>query len=45
MQTYLHAQRGLKCCVVGEHMINTQGLPPYHTSPNRLFFWEEVEVN
>ncbi len=35
----------LGCFVVGEHEIDTQGLPPYHTSLNRLSFWEEVEVN
>jgi len=30
--------------VVGEHIIDTQGLPPSHTSPNNLSFLEEVEV-
>ncbi len=35
----------LGCCVVGEHEIDTQGLPPCHTGHNRLFFWEEVEVD
>jgi hypothetical protein len=26
-------------------VIDTQGLPPYHISPNRLSFWEEAKVN
>jgi hypothetical protein len=32
-------------CSVGEHTIDTQGLPPCHMTPGRLSFWEEVEVN
>jgi hypothetical protein len=35
----------LRCCVVSEHVIDTQGLPPYHINPNRLSFWEEAKVN
>ncbi len=30
--------------MVGEHIIDTQGLPPSHTNPNNLSFLEEVEV-
>jgi hypothetical protein len=30
--------------MVSEHEIDTQGLPPCHTSPNRLSIWEEEEV-
>ncbi len=32
-------------CSIGEHTINTQGLPPFHMTPGCLSFWEEVEVN
>lgn len=35
----------LGCCIVGEHMNDTQGLPRYHISPNKLSFWEEAKVN
>jgi hypothetical protein len=31
--------------MVGEREIDTQGLPPCHISPNKLSFWEEVEVD
>ncbi len=31
--------------MVGEHIIDTQDLPPSHTSPNNLSFLEKVEVN
>ncbi len=34
----------LSCCTIGEHCIDTQGLPPCRASPGRLFYWEEVEV-
>jgi hypothetical protein len=32
-------------CFVGEHTIDTQGLPPCHMTHGRLSFWEEAEVN
>ncbi len=32
-------------CFMGEHSIDTQGLPPYHMIPRWLSYWEEVEVN
>jgi hypothetical protein len=35
----------LGCCTIGEHVIDTQGFPPCHTTLGRLFYWEEVEVN
>ncbi len=36
----------LGCCDVGVHVvIDTQGLPPCHTNPNMLSFWEEAKVN
>ncbi len=31
-------------CTIGEHSIDTQGLPPCNASPGRLSFWEEAEV-
>jgi len=34
----------LGCCTVGEHFVDTQGLPPCRASPGRLSYWEEVEV-
>jgi predicted aspartyl protease len=34
----------LGCCIIGEHSIDTQGLPPCKTSPARLSYWEETEV-
>ncbi len=34
----------LGCCTIGEHSIDTQGLPPYKTSPTQLSYWEETEV-
>jgi hypothetical protein len=34
----------LGCCTIGEHSIDTQGLPPCKTSPARLSYWEETEV-
>jgi len=34
----------LGCCTVGEHVVDTQGFPPYRTSPGRLSYWEEAEV-
>jgi len=37
-------QRELGCCTVGEHSIDTQGLPPCRVAPGRLSFWEETEV-
>ncbi len=30
---------------VGEHSIDTHGLPPYQMTPRWLSFWEESEVN
>jgi hypothetical protein len=32
-------------CTIGEHIINTQGIPPCRTTPGRLFYWEEAEMN
>ncbi len=32
-------------CFVGEHSIDTQGLPPYHITPRRLSYWEETQVH
>jgi hypothetical protein len=29
----------LGCCTIGEHSIDTQGLPPCKTSPARLSYW------
>jgi len=37
-------KRELGCCIIGEHSIDTQGLPPCKTSPARLSYWEETEV-
>ncbi len=34
----------LGCCKMGEHIVDTQGFPPYRTTPSKLSFWEEVEV-
>ncbi len=34
----------LGCCTVGEHFVDTQGLPPCRASPGRLSYWEEAEV-
>jgi hypothetical protein len=33
------------CCTIGEHAIDTQGFPPCCTTPRRLSYWEEAEVN
>jgi len=38
-------KRELGCCTIGEHVIDTQGFPPCHTTPGRLSYWEEAEVN
>jgi hypothetical protein len=38
-------KRELGCCVVGEYIIDTQGLPPCHTIPNSLSFYEEAKVS
>ncbi len=27
-----------------KHIVDTQGFPPYWTTPNRLSFWEEIKV-
>ncbi len=35
----------LGCCTIGKHAIDTQGFPPCHTTPRRLSYWEEAEVN
>jgi len=35
----------LRCCNVGEHIIDTQGFPPCKVAPGRLSYWEEAEVN
>ncbi len=32
------------CCIVGEHVIDTQGFPPYRAALGRLSYWEEAEV-
>jgi hypothetical protein len=34
----------LGCCTIGEHGIDTQGLPPCKAPPGRLSYWEEAEV-
>ncbi len=34
----------LGCCKIGEHVIDTQGFPPWKSTPSRLFFWEEIEM-
>jgi hypothetical protein len=39
------AQRELGQCSIGEHSIDTQGLPPCRMTPRRLSYWEEAEVN
>jgi hypothetical protein len=39
------AQRELGQCYVGEHFIDTQGLPPCHMTLRWLSYWEEPEVN
>jgi hypothetical protein len=38
-------KRELGQCLIGEHSIGTQGLPPCHITLERLSYWEEVEVN
>jgi hypothetical protein len=38
-------KRELGCYTIGEHVIDTQGFPPCHTTLGRLSYWEEVEVN
>ncbi len=38
-------KRELGQCSVGEHTIDTQGLPPCCMTPGRVSFWEEAEVN
>jgi hypothetical protein len=38
-------KRELECCLIGEHDIDTQGLPPCHITLNKLSFWEEAKVN
>jgi hypothetical protein len=35
----------LGCCIIGEHAIDTQGFPPCCTTPRKLSYWEEAEVN
>jgi hypothetical protein len=30
-------------CYVGEHLIDTQGLPPYRMTLGWLSYWEEIE--
>ncbi len=32
-------------CFLGEHSIDTQGLPHCRMTPRWLSYWEEVEVN
>ncbi len=32
-------------CSMGEHTIDTQGLPPCRVTPGWLSFWEEAEIN
>jgi hypothetical protein len=34
----------LDCCTIGEHCIDTQGLPPCRASPSRWSYWEEAKV-
>jgi putative transposase len=38
-------KRELGYCNIGEHLIDTQGFPPYKVAPGRLSYWEETEVN
>jgi len=38
-------KRELGQCSIGEHFIDTQGLPPCHMTPGQLSYWEEAEVN
>ncbi len=33
------------CCTIGEHATNTQGFPPCCTTPGKLSYQEEAEVN
>jgi hypothetical protein len=42
---FAHHKGESKCCVVSEHVINTQGFPPCHINLNKLSFWEEAKVN
>jgi hypothetical protein len=37
-------KRELSYCIIGEHVVDTQGFPPCCITPNRLSFWEEAEV-
>jgi len=32
-------------CFIGEHSIDTQGLPPYRMTPRQLSYWEETKIN
>ncbi len=38
------AQRKIKMLQEWKHIVDTQGFPPYWTTPNRLSFWEEIKV-
>jgi hypothetical protein len=38
-------KRELGQCSLGEHSINTQGLPPYCMTLGWLSYYEEAEVN
>ncbi len=44
MPMFCMARGELKCYVVGQNVIDTQGFTPCHTTPN-IFFWEEAKVN
>jgi hypothetical protein len=38
-------KRELGQCFVGEHSIDTQGLPPCRMTLGQLSYWEEAEIN
>jgi hypothetical protein len=38
-------KRKLGQCSVGEHSIDTQGLPPCCMTPGHLSYWGKIEVN
>jgi len=45
-QVVLASHKGkLGQCYVGEHSIDTQGLPPRYMTLKQLSYWEEAEVN
>ncbi len=38
------AQRKIKMLQNWEHVVDTQGFPPYRATLNRMSFWEETKV-